>query len=61
MGCNGGDLPTAFDYVISAGGIESEKSLPYKEGSGFRTCKVTNSDAPNCKFDKSEVAVTIGG
>jgi len=27
-GCNGGDLPTAFDYVESDGGIESDANYP---------------------------------
>merc|ERR1719503_329103 len=28
LGCNGGDLPTAFDYVKSAGGIDTESDYP---------------------------------
>jgi len=33
-GCNGGDLPSAFDYIESAGGLASEASYPYTSGDG---------------------------
>jgi C1A family cysteine protease len=29
-GCNGGDLPTCYQYVQSAGGLETERDYPYK-------------------------------
>jgi len=29
-GCNGGDTPTAYAYVIKAGGLDSETAYPYK-------------------------------
>jgi len=46
-GCNGGDPPTAYQYVISAGGLEKETSYPY-----------TGTDG-SCKFVKSKVESKI--
>jgi len=40
-GCNGGDLPSAFDYMKKAGGVEAETSYPYTAKDG--TCKFTAS------------------
>jgi len=48
-GCNGGDTPTAYKYVISAGGIETEKEYPYHAVDG------------SCKFEKSKVYSHITG
>jgi len=42
-GCGGGDPPTAYDYLISAGGIESEANYPYTAEDG------------TCKFNAKEV------
>jgi len=46
-GCNGGNPPTAYQYVIGAGGQEPESAYPY-----------TGQDG-NCAFQKSKVTVTI--
>jgi len=46
-GCNGGDPPTAYDYIKSAGGLEAEKDYPYKAKDG------------KCDFKKSDVVATI--
>jgi len=34
-GCNGGDLPSAFDYIESAGGLATEANYPYKSRDGL--------------------------
>eukprot|EP00462_Mataza_sp_D1_P013510 CAMPEP_0175175138 /NCGR_PEP_ID=MMETSP0087-20121206/33037_1 /TAXON_ID=136419 /ORGANISM="Unknown Unknown, Strain D1" /LENGTH=356 /DNA_ID=CAMNT_0016466717 /DNA_START=27 /DNA_END=1098 /DNA_ORIENTATION=- len=52
-GCNGGDTPTAYNYVIKAGGIESESAYPYTSGRSGNTGK--------CKFNKSDIKVEITG
>lgn len=31
-GCDGGDLPTAFEYIHKAGGLETEREYPYLSG-----------------------------
>jgi len=40
-GCNGGNPPTAYDYVISAGGLELESNYPYTARDGI--CKAQRS------------------
>jgi C1A family cysteine protease len=49
-GCNGGDLPTAFDYVEKAGGIDSESDYPDSSASSGRT--------GSCKSFSKKVKVT---
>jgi len=49
-GCGGGDPPTAYQYVIGAGGLESYNDYPYTSGNG-----VTGK----CKFDKSDIVADI--
>jgi len=46
-GCNGGNPPTAYDYVIRAGGLELYKDYPY-----------LGIDTP-CTFKKADVAAHI--
>jgi len=48
-GCNGGDTPTAYEYVIQAGGMEPEADYPYK----------AVNEA--CHFNKADVYTTISG
>jgi len=46
-GCNGGDTPTAYQYVMSAGGLESNSAYPY------------TADDGDCAFDASQVVAKI--
>jgi len=46
-GCNGGDPPTAYQYVMSAGGLESYADYPYTAKNG------------KCKFDATKIVATI--
>jgi cathepsin F len=46
-GCGGGDPPTAYQYVISAGGLEAYSSYPYTGQDGY------------CAFSASKIARKI--
>lgn len=49
-GCNGGDLPTAFEYVMQAGGIDTMSDYPDTSSSSGRT--------GTCKSFQKKVKVT---
>jgi len=51
-GCNGGNTETAYQYVKSAGGIETESDYPYTSGGG---------STGSCKFESSRIAISING
>eukprot|EP00296_Roombia_truncata_P008093 JP446566.1.p1 GENE.JP446566.1~~JP446566.1.p1 ORF type:complete len:316 (-),score=156.01 JP446566.1:59-1006(-) len=48
-GCNGGWYHSAWDYIKSAGGADSESSYPYKGKAG------------SCHFSKSSVKAQVSG
>jgi len=48
-GCNGGDTPTAYEYVISAGGMDTMATYPY------------TAEDDTCAFKAADVAATIKG
>ncbi|EGG14711.1 hypothetical protein DFA_10969 [Cavenderia fasciculata] len=47
-GCNGGLMTLAFDYVIDAGGLESEEAYPY-----------TTTDTSACMFNSTNAVTSI--
>merc|ERR1711998_108646 len=52
LGCNGGDLPTAFEYVQKAGGLDTASDYPDKSHNTGRTGK--------CSWDKKTAAKVSG-
>jgi len=46
-GCNGGDTPTAYEYVISAGGMDTMQVYPY------------TAEDDTCAFKNNEIAASI--
>jgi len=49
-GCNGGDPPTAYEYVISAGGLEPYADFPYTSEGG---------SSPSCSFNAQDIVAHI--
>ncbi|KAK8938214.1 Cysteine proteinase 1 [Platanthera guangdongensis] len=47
-GCNGGLMTTAFEYLVKAGGLETEKDYPY-----------SGTDGGVCKYNKDKIAAAV--
>jgi len=54
-GCNGGWPYNAYQYVVNAGGIETESAYPYSASDG--TCKF-NAKFIECKVSKWQYAIS---
>jgi len=52
QGCNGGWTEHAYNYVKSAGGLETESAYPYSASAG---------KAGTCKATASKMVVTVSG
>jgi len=51
LGCNGGNVDKAWDYVEGAGGLELETDYPYKSG--------TTGTSGTCNFESAKVVQTL--
>jgi len=56
-GCNGGDLPTAFEYVQNNGGIDTESDYPDTSSSTGRTGKCSKTKPSVVQITDYEYAV----
>jgi len=53
LGCSGGWPMGAYQYVVSAGGIDSESAYPYTSGASGST--------GSCRFNSTGIAARISG
>jgi C1A family cysteine protease len=53
FGCNGGTTESAYNYIIRAGGIETESDYPYTSGARGAT--------GSCESSSSKYVVSISG
>jgi len=51
QGCNGGTTQFAYEYVMDAGGIDSEQAYPYTSGD--------SGERGFCQYDKSSVQASV--
>jgi C1A family cysteine protease len=60
-GCHGGDPHVAYNYIINAGGLETNKVYPFTDsGPDAQSCNL-NDKCNLCKFNKKDVVASIKG
>ena len=62
LGCKGGNMELAFEYVIKTGGIDTEKSYPYKGVNGICNFTKENVEPANrnlCCWNRFLMSCTI--